>query len=305
MSGPAEAGTASGDGFGVGFAWAVEEPPRLDTMLTPVHRAAPSGLEGVLTSGVEWALREAGLLAVLERVSGDAEALHGAAVLWLEQAVAVRGISMRLRQDGAPVAGSWRGEAARTFGATMDTYLTALDRLALGMAATAHLLNRAGVAAGAAQDAVTGIVTDAAAWVAAELAATAVADVLTLGLASVGGALAGSATLAAFLARAERISAELAVLVEQLATELAELKAARDAIGAARGLSALRALRQAQHTVTELRNAGSVFRTAERATDAALGQAVGLPLDADGPRSLGAQIRRTIGDQAEEIESGR
>jgi uncharacterized protein YukE len=303
MSGPPEPGTTPGDAaFGVGYAWTVEEPPRLDTMLAAVHRPAPSGLEGVLTSGVEWALREAGLLDVLERVTGDPEALHGAAALWLEQAIAVRGVSTRLRQDCVPVAGSWRGEAAQAFGAAMDAYVTALDQLAFDMAATAHLLNRAGVAAGAAQDAVTGIVTDAAAWVAAELAATAVADVVTFGLATIGGAVAESATLAAFVARAEHISAKLAALVEEVAAELAALKAARDAIGATRGLGALRtlrALRQAHDTMAELRGAGSVLRAAEGAADLTLGRAAGLPLGADGPRSLGSQIKRTIRDEAE------
>ncbi|MEY9934320.1 uncharacterized protein YukE [Catenulispora sp. GP43] len=306
MSSPMEPG-APGDGFGVGYAWAVQEPPRLDTMLSPAHRAAPSGLEGTLTWGVAWALREVGLLDVLDRVTGDADALHGAAALWLEQAVAVRGISTRLRQDGVPLAASWRGEAAQAFGAVMDAALTALDRLAFDLAATAHLLNRAGVAAGAAQDAVTGVVADAAAWAAAELAATAVADVLTFGLATAGGALAESATLAAFLARAERISAEFAALVEQLATELAVLRAARDALGASRGLGALhafRALRRTQETVAELRGAGSVLRLIEGATDAALGHAVGLPLGAEGAKGLGAQIRHTITDEAEQTESG-
>jgi hypothetical protein len=282
----------------------MEAPPSFDVSLALVHRAPPSGLEGVLASGVEWILREVGLIAVLERVSGDAESLHAAAVVWLEQAVAVRGISAEVRQDCVPVAGSWRGEASQAFATAMGSYVAALDRLAFEMAATAHLLNRAGVAAGAAQDAVTGIVTDAAAWAAAELAATAVADALTLGLATVGGALAESATLAAFVARAERVSAELAALLEQVVTELAALKAARDAIGAARGLSTLRALRQARDTVTELRGAGSAFRALEKATDAAVGQAAGLPLGAGGPKSLGSQIRKTITDEAEELGSG-
>lgn len=290
--------------FGAGYAWTVQEPPKLDTILAPVHRAAPSGLEGALTSGVEWVLRESGLLTVLDRVTGDAEALHGAAVLWLEQAVAVRGISTRLRQDGVPVAGSWRGEAAQAFGTTMDAFVGALDRLASDMAATAHLLNRAGIAGGAAQDAVTGIVSDAAAWVAAELAATAVADAVTFGLATAGGALAESATLAAFLARAERISAEFAALVEELATEIAVLKAARDALGASRGLGAIRALRDAQGTMRELKGVGKAFHTAEGAADVVLGHAAGLPLGADGPKSLGSQVRKTLRDEAEEIESG-
>jgi uncharacterized protein YukE len=296
---------AQSEAFGVGYAWTVQEPPRLDTILAPVHRAAPSGLEGVLTSGVEGILREAGLLTVLDRVTGDAEALHGAAALWLEQAVAVHGISMRLRQDGVPVAGSWRGEAAQAFGGTMDAYVTALDRLASGMAATAHLLNRAGIAGGAAQDAVTGIVADAAAWAAAELAATAVADVLTLGLATLGGALAESATLATFLARAEQISAKFAALVEELATELTAVKAAREALGASRGLGVIRALHEARDAMTAMHGVGKVLRSAESAADAVLGHAAGLPLGANGPESLGSQIRKTLSGEAEAIESER
>ncbi|WP_228555724.1 hypothetical protein [Catenulispora pinisilvae] len=201
-----------------------------------------------------------------------------------------------MRHSGIPVAGSWGGEASAKFGAAMGAYLASLDQLAAGMAATAQVLNRAGVAAGAAQDTVTGIVADAAAWAAAELAATAVADVLTFGLATVGGALAESATLAVFVARAERISAELAAVLEQLAAELGELKAARDAIGSARGLSILRALREARGTVNSLRGAGGIYRAAERAVDSALGQVSGLPLDADGPKSLGSQVRHTISD---------
>jgi hypothetical protein len=255
----------------------------------------------VLAGGVEWALREAGLIAVLERVTGDAEALHAAAVAWLEQAVAARGISARLRHGGAEVAGNWRGEASAAFGASMGTYLAALDRLTVEMAATAHLLNRAGVAAGAAQDTVTGIVADAAEWAAAELVATAVADVLTLGVATVGGALAESATLAAFAARAERISAELGALLEQLATELAVMKAAREAWGAARGISTLRAVRETREVVSELRGLGRALRTVGGAADFVIGEASGLPLGGDGAKSLGSQVRRTISDEAEQV----
>lgn len=295
------------DAYGIGYAWAMEAPASFDvglSSLSPVRRVPSSGLEGVVAGGVEWVLREAGLTAVLERVTGDAEALHAAAVVWLEQAVAARGISARLRHGGVAVAGTWRGEASAAFGAAMGECLAALDQLASTMAATAHLLNRAGVAAGAAQDTVTGIVTDAAEWAAAELAATAVADVVTLGLATVGGALAGSATLAAFTARAERISAELATLLEQLATELAVVKAAREAMGAARGVSTLRAVREAREVVSELRGFGAAFRTAEGAADAVIGEVTGLPLGGGGAKSLGSQVRRTISEEAEQVDLG-
>lgn len=290
--------------FGIGYAWAVEDPPSLDAGLPPVHRPAPGGLDGVLISGVEWILREAGLLSVLERVTGDADALHAAAAVWMEQALAVRGISEKLRRDGAAVAGSWRGDAAQGFGMAMGTCLAALDRHASGLATTARVLNEAGIAGAAAQDLVMGIVTDAAEWAAAELAATAVAGVLTLGLATVGGALAESATLAAFVARAERISAEFGATLERLTTELAELRAVRDTISAAHGLKKLRAVRHAQDTVTDLRGAGALFHAAERTADAAIGLGTGLPLTADGPKSLGSAIARTAAEEAKQIESG-
>jgi uncharacterized protein YukE len=298
-SGPVD----GGEGFGAGFAWAVEEAPGFDSALAAVHQVARAGVEGMFTSGVEWVLREAGLLDVLERVSGDAEALHRSAAVWMEQAIAVRGISTRLRDEAAGIAGSWRGEAARGFGAAMGACVGAVDRLASGAARTAHLLNEAGIAAGAAQDLVTGIVTDAAEWAAAELAATAVADLLTLGLATVGGALAESATLAAFVARAERVSAELATTLERLAAELAELKALRETVTAAHGLRRLRAVRQAREAVTGLTGAGTVLHAAQRTADAVIGLETGLPLDADGPGGLGSAIAHTAAQEAEQIES--
>jgi hypothetical protein len=294
----------TGAAFGAGFAWAVEEPPVFDATLSPVRRARPAGLDGVLTSGVEWVLREAGLLDVLERVTGDAEALHGAAAAWMEQALAVRGISVRLRDQGAAPAGCWRGEAARAFGTSMGTFLGALDRVSASAAVTAHLLNETGIAGAAAEELVTGVVVDAAEWAAAELAAMLVADALTLGLATVGGALAESATLAAFVARAERISAEFGTALERLATELAELKAIRESIAAAHGLSKLRAVRQARGAVDDLPGAGGVFHAAESAADAVIGLETGLPLDADGPKSLGSAIAHTAAEEARQVESG-
>ncbi|MBS2540114.1 hypothetical protein KGQ20_45980, partial [Catenulispora sp. NF23] len=64
-----------------------------------------------------------------------------------------------------------------------------------------------------------------------------------------------------------------------------------------RGLNALRALREARGTMNSLRGVGSVHRAAERGVDSALGQVSGLPLDADGPKSLGSQVRHTISDE--------
>ena len=187
----------------------------------------------------------------------------------------------------------------------MGTRVAALDRLASDLAATAHLLNRAAVIAAAAEDLVTGIMVDAASWAAAELAATVVADTLTLGLATAGGAVVESATLAAFVARAERVSADCAAALERLAAELADLKTAHDAIAAAHGLDAVRALRGAQNTITGLRVTGTAFRVAERATDAVVGRETGLPLDVRGPKSLGSAAVHTTIDATRNAVSGR
>lgn len=259
----------------------------------------------MLTSGVEWVLREARLLAVLERVSGDAGALHEAAVAWMEQALALRGISARLREAGAATAGSWRGEAARAFGGSMGAFLGALDGVAVGAAATARLLNEAGVVAAVAQELVTDVVADAAEWVAAELAATVVADVLTLGLATIGGALAESATLAGFVGRAERISGEFAVALERVAVELAELRAARDTVTAAHGLGRVRAVRQARGRVGGLPGAGAVFHAAERGADAVIGAETGLPMDGGGVKGLGSSVAHSVVEDVRRVESGQ
>jgi hypothetical protein len=291
---------------GAGFAWAVEEPAGFDASLSPVRRPTPAGLDGVFTSGVEWVLREARLLAVLERVTGDAGALHEAAVVWMEQALVVRGISARVREAGAAVAGSWYGEAARAFGGSMGAFLAVLDGVAVEVAATAHLLNEAGVVAAAAQDLVTDVVVDAAEWVAAELAATAVADVLTLGLATIGGALAESATLGVFVGRAERISAEFAAALERIASEMAGLRAVRDGVGAAHGVrSRLRAVREGRDVVAGLPATGGVFRAAEGAADAVVGMETGLPLDGDGVKGLGSSVAHSVAEDAWEAGSGR
>ena len=44
----------------------------------------------------------------------------------------------------------------------------------------------------------------------------------------------------------------------------------------------------------------NVFRTAQRAANATLGQETGLPLTADGPKSLRSEVAHTIGDAAEQ-----
>ena len=279
------------------YDWSHQQPSSLPQTLPAVHRTAPHGLEGTLLDGTEWVLRSVGLLDVLDRVTGDADALQTTATRWLAAASELRSISLRLRQGAAAVEPAWTGDASTAFGAFLGTCVGALDALTADLAGTARILNRAAAAAGLAEDLVTGVVADAAEWAAAELAATAVADLLTLGLASLAGGLAESATMAVFVDRAIQISVDFGRTLELLAQELTELKKSHEAIHAARGLAKLDELRGTRAAVDELELLGTAYRALRATTDTALGLSTGLPLDADGARRFGAVLGRTLGEE--------
>lgn len=279
------------------YDWTHRDPPPLPRSLAPVHRTAPRSVEGALIDGADWILRSVGLLDVLDQVTGDADALQAAATRWLAAATDLRSISVRLRQGAEAVELSWTGDASAAFGVFLGTCVASLDALTAELAGTARILNRAAAAAGLAEDLVTGVVADAAEWAAAELAATAVADLLTLGLASLAGGLAASATMAVFVERAVQISADFGRTLELLAQELAELKKSRKAIHAAGGLAKLRKLRDTRATIDELELLGTAYRVLEATADTALGLTTGLPLDADGARRFGTVLGRTLGEE--------
>jgi hypothetical protein len=279
------------------YEWAFQTPPSVPESLPPVHRATPGGLEGTLIDGVDWVLREVGLLTVLDRVTGDGDALHAAAGLWLAQATAVRATAARLRQEAVAVAGSWDGDASAAFGAFLGVCAGALDGLSANLAGTARILNEAGLAGGIAEDLVTGIVADAAEWAAAELAATLTADLLTFGLASVAGCLAESATMAVFVERATKVSADFGETLAELVEEMQGLKRARDAIRAAGGFGKLKGLRSARTALKDLELLGTAYRVLEATANAELGLATGLPLDQNGVKRLGAILGRTLGEE--------
>ena len=279
------------------YAWTHQQPPLLPQTLPPVHRTRPHGLEGTLIDGAEWLLRSAGLLDVLDRVTGDADALQSTATHWLTEAATLRSISLHLRQGAAALEPTWTGDASTAFATFLGTCVATLDALTADLSSTAHLLNRAAAAAGLAEDLVTGVVADAAEWAAAELAATAVADLLTLGLASLAGGLAESATMAVFVDRAVQISVDFGRTLELLAQEFVELKKSHEAIHAAEGLAKLKELRNTRAAIDELELLGTAYRALQATTDTALGLTTGLPLDTDGARRFGAVLGRTLGEE--------
>jgi hypothetical protein len=159
----------------------------------------------------------------------------------------------------------------------------------------ATALNRAGIACALAERLVVEIVADAAAWAAAELAATAVADVLTLGLATIAGAVAESATLAVFVERAATVSAELAMTLDEVVAELASLKSARAAMRNAGGLARLKELRDVRQELDRLPILNEVTAYLEAAADVAVGQSAGLPLGVTGVKSPAVIVGQDVG----------
>jgi hypothetical protein len=129
------------------------------------------------------------------------------------------------------------------------------------MGEAAQILNDAGQECQLAQDLVVMIIREAAEWAAATLAATALADIFTLGLASIAGGIAESAEMAAFVARAAEVSEKLGAALESLVTKINDLKKAADGIKSANGTwKTIRAFRKAQGEIHDIAAAGKLWQ---------------------------------------------
>lgn len=274
------------------YQWATEQSDAMPA-LAPVHRTAPGGVGGALAGGVGWILSEVGLLAWLERVTGDGDALHATAQRWFDQSAALRDVADRLKQGAATMPSEWRGGASEAFSAYLGRFVAGLEAMAGNLAGTALILNEAGIQAGVAEDVVTGIVIDAAEWVAAELAATAVADLLTLGMASIAGGLAESATLALFVERAAKVSADLGKALAELVGKLDGLRDARDVVRSAEGFRKLKELKNARAELEDLDLAGSAYAVVKYGANAGIGATSGLPMNDRGATGLAKDIGKS------------
>lgn len=277
------------------YPWVADPPPPIPGPLAPVPASAAGRVDALLDSAVAWVLRRGGLLAVLDRVTGDGPAVHAAAAGWREGALEIREVSSALREGASRVGDGWDGAAAEAFGGLLGTYVAIVDDLCVNTAAMAVALNRAGIACSLAERLVVEVVADAAAWAAAELAATAVADVLTLGLATVAGAVAESATLAVFVERAAAVSAELAMTLDEVAAEVASLKTARTALRDVGGFAKLRKLHDGRRDLERLPVLHEMAAYLEAAADVAVGQSAGLPLGVTGAKSPAVIVGQDVG----------
>jgi uncharacterized protein YukE len=263
-------GGGGGGGKGVGdyaveaYQWATTPLVNWPVHLPDIHQMESGAIDGAIDSAVRGILEAVGLMALLEKVTGDPGALHAAGQTWLDQAKATGNATSTLRDGAKTLPDQWKGEASAAFGTFMGKVVTSTDSMASDMATTAQILNNAGQECQLAQDLVIMIIREAAEWAAVTMAATALADIFTLGLATIAGGIAESAEMATFVARATEVSVKLGKALEALLNQLKELKGAAEAVRDAEGISSkLSKFRDAQKDIKDIRKSGSILKAGD------------------------------------------
>jgi hypothetical protein len=264
----------SGGGKGVGD-YAVEAYQWLNTPLInwpihlpDIHQMESNAIDGAIDSAVRGILDAVGLMSILDRVTGNPGLLHAAGQTWLDQANGVKQVRTDLATGAKNLPQQWKGGASAAFGAFMGNVASSTQSMGADMVTTAQILNDAGQECQMAQDMVVMIIREAAEWAAMTLAATALADIFTLGLASIAGGIAESAEMAAFVARATEVSVKLGEALTQLVEKIKELKGAAEAVKSAEGITdKLREFSEARKTINEIRNSGSILKAGNALKD--------------------------------------
>lgn len=229
--------------------------------LPDIHKMESNAIDGAIDSAVRGILEGVGLMSILDRVTGNPSLLHAVGQTWLDQANATKQVLTDLATGAKGLPQQWKGQASAAFGTFMENVASSTQSMGADMVITAQILNDAGQECQLAQDMVVMIIREAAEWAAMTLAATAVADIFTLGLASIAGGVAESAEMAAFVARATEVSIKLGEALEQLVGKIKELKGAAEAVKSAEGIGVkLRAFRAARKTISEIRSSGSILK---------------------------------------------
>ncbi|GAA1244507.1 hypothetical protein GCM10009665_39170 [Kitasatospora nipponensis] len=221
--------SASPDQVASAYKWVRDELAAPLIPLPQIHNPA----QGAIDSGLDWAVKSAleatGLMGLLEKVTGKPQALTAAAQSWQDQAKALRAVAAALRGGAQPLPQQWHGDASAAFGGYMGQVVEAIDSTAQDAESTATILAQAAAECQLAEDTVIGIIREAIEWIAMTIAAGIVADVLTLGLATVVDAVVADAEITVFIGRVERVSESLARKLEELMKLVKEMKEAEKA----------------------------------------------------------------------------
>ncbi|MFB7945181.1 hypothetical protein ACFC6L_09690 [Kitasatospora phosalacinea] len=200
-----------------------EQLPPLPSFENPVSEGLDAGLDSV----VKAALDATGLMDVLEKVTGDLQALTAAAHEWQAQAKAVQEVAEELRSAGTRVDAAWEGAASAAFGAHMTTVVEAVDATAADMAQVAQIISQAAAECRLAEQLIIEIIREAIETLIITLAAGLVVDILTLGLATAAEALIVEGEIAVYIARVGQVSLKLEKALKELRTAIKAMKEAR------------------------------------------------------------------------------
>ncbi|GLW56678.1 hypothetical protein [Kitasatospora phosalacinea] len=217
-----------------------EQLPPLPSFENPVSEGLDAGLDSV----VKAALDATGLMDVLEKVTGDLQALTAAAHEWQAQAKAMQEVAGELRSAGARVDAAWEGAASAAFGAHMTTVVEAVDATAADMAQVAQIISQAAAECQLAEQLIIEIIREAIETLIITLAAGLVVDILTLGLATAAEALIVEGEIAIYIARVGMVSRKLEVALKELHEAIKAMKAARTLGSVKKARAAAKAVRK-------------------------------------------------------------
>lgn len=194
------------------------------------------GLAGLIDEAVEWTIEHVPELPeVLDRVTGDYEALRDAAELWHAQGEALNDVIHELRKEGTDLHEKWHGDGAAGFGEHMASVIQGLSELADVMGQTQTILDDAAREASSVHRIIVTIIREVVEWVAGNI----LVDVLVAGTATVLEAAGTAAFLAEKVAAAHAAASSLAGVYSALLTVVQTLQEAKAGMDAAQGLGRL------------------------------------------------------------------
>ncbi|MFF7632079.1 WXG100 family type VII secretion target [Kitasatospora sp. NPDC008050] len=254
------------DPTGNAYGWASAPPPAPLKPLPQIHADNPGAIGSFLDDVVKGVLEATGLLDQLDKVTGQPQALLTAAQTWQDQAMALRGVAESLRQGAGPVSQQWHGSASNAFGAHMGQVVAAIDATADDAANTAQIIGSAAAECQLAEDTVIGIIREAIEWIGMTVAAGFLADILTLGLASIVDGLVADAEITAFVGRVAKVSETLAEKLTKLQEAMKELREAeklgKEISAANKARKVIKNIRTGDRELLKLKTYGSAYKGA-------------------------------------------
>ena len=172
-----------------------------------------SAVDAILRPLVQW------MAEPLDSVTGDAEEVRAAGTKWQDAAKSLRDVVDQEKQAVARVQGSWEGEAADAFAASMKDLCAAMEALASSMEETKEFLDDAAMEVQMAEELVETIIRELIEWAIITLLSALALSVISFGAS----AAAGAATVAAEAAVAGSRIARVLATVARVLKKVSEL----------------------------------------------------------------------------------